>query len=178
MAVKITSACRSRNCDRTRSEAGAREGAGITPPQPEPFLAPGQASYISPPGVSPCGASSAGRGPLFPYLGRGPKLGQGSSHSLRRARAGLPGFRFPALALPQPQKPTHRHHNKGGDATATPGWEDQGSTVGLAVSPLAGRRARPPVLACTARELAAGGNGGVLSGATHSHQATGRAPPS
>lgn len=137
-----------------------------TPLQPEPFLAPGQASYISPPGVSPCGASSAGsprgRGPLFPYLGRGPEMGQGSSHSLRQARAGLPGFRFPALALPQPQKPTHRHHNKGGDAAATPGWEDQETTVGLAVNPLAGRRARPPVPACAAREQTAGGNGGVL----------------
>lgn len=142
---------------------GRDDGAVTTPPQPESFPAPGQASYISPPGVSRRRESGAGgegsprgRGPLLPDLGEGPESGQGSSHRLRPARAGPPGFRFPALALPQPQKPTHRHHNKGGDAAATPGWEDWGTTVGLAARPLAEQRARPPVPVGAAREQAAG----------------------
>lgn len=99
-------------------------------PSPSPSRPP-KASYITPPGVSPRRASGAGgedsprgRRSLFPHRGRGPEPGQESSHRLRPARVGPPGFRFPALALTQPHKPIHRHHNKGGDAAATPGWKD------------------------------------------------------
>lgn len=146
----------------------ATPGPGSPSPAPAP-RGPGRAGYITPPGVPPRRVSWAGgadgpRGPgaAPPPPGRGPESGRDSGPRLRRARAGPPGFRFPAPALTPPQKPAHRHHNKGGDAAATPGWEHRGSAAGLATGPLARRRARPPVPAGAARGRAAGGRRGAL----------------
>lgn len=161
--MTITSAWRGRNCDRTRSEAGASRRCCDHPSAARVLPGPGTgglhkpARRLSAPGER-CrrrGQSPRPGAPVaLPRLGA--RIGPGEQPPPPPRTGGAPGFRFPALALPQPQKPTHRHHNKGGDAAATPGWEDWGTTVGLAVRPLAEQRARPPVPVGAAREQAAG----------------------
>lgn len=59
-------------------------------------------------------------GPLFAHLSRGPQSLRESGRRLRQDRLDSRAFGFRRWRSHQPQKQTHRHHNKGGDAAAAP----------------------------------------------------------
>lgn len=130
VAVKITSACRGRNCDRTRSEAEARRGCAH-PSQPAPFAAPGPASYITRQASLRAGRAGqaartvpAARGPSSPTSARGPSRAREAATAPAPHGPGPRAFGFRPWRSHNPRNQHTRHHNKGGDAAATPGWED------------------------------------------------------
>lgn len=107
------------------AEAGAVIGADRRPracrgavsqvPSPGP-PGPRQASYITGRARRTAPATGGRSSPTS----AGDSSRSGEQLPTPSGQAGLPGFQFPALALAQPQKQTHRHHNKGGDAAAAP----------------------------------------------------------
>lgn len=121
----------------TGQAQGWGPGQGLWPPRPargpppQP-PAPGPASYIRRRAACRRLGQPHARGPASGWEPPPPPPGP------RRA----PGSRFPALALTPPQKPTHRHHNKGGNAGHT--WGGLRAAIGLAVRPRAQRRTRQP----------------------------------
>lgn len=167
----ITSACSGRNCDRTRSEARARRRAVTTPspagarPGPRTGGLHNPARRPSAPGER-CRRREQPPRPvaaLPPPRPGAPRRARGAATASARQGLGPRAFGFRPWRSHNPRNQHSRHHNKGGDAAATPGWEDSGTTAGLAVSPPAPRRVGPPVRADAAQGQAAGGRrGGAL----------------
>lgn len=90
---------------------GCVRGAQLEPSRPRP------ASYITGRAVR---YGARNWGPLFAHLSRGPQSLRESGRRLRQDRLDSRAFGFRRWRSHQPQKQTHRHHNKGGDAAAAP----------------------------------------------------------